>query len=154
MSTEALGELLQIRFGVDFATQKLTHRADFCRAENDAFNKFAPFLAPIPSLSSTSLTSFELSPFSALVLDLGLNKPGTLTALSPDAECVASPKLDIEAGLWFSARVDAPLRPCNASRRSLTPTPRVERARLCNDIFEICIRPGEILSTGLRLSAR
>jgi len=40
------------------------------------------------------------------------------------------------------------LRPSKASRRSVTPSPLVERTRLCRDIFSICMSAGEIFRRG------
>lgn len=49
---------------------------------------------------------------------------------------------------------DILLRPSRASRRSVTPSPRVDRAKLCKEIFSIRISAGEILRSGDVLSAR
>jgi len=44
------------------------------------------------------------------------------------------------------------LRPSSASRRSVTPT--APRERLCKDILSICMRAGDIFSSGDKPSAR
>jgi hypothetical protein len=51
-------------------------------------------------------------------------------------------------GVFASAGFDMLLRPSRASLRSVTPTPRVERARLCRETLSMCIIAGDILSKG------
>lgn len=56
-------------------------------------------------------------------------------------------KVEIEGALP-RVRFDMLPFPSKASRRSVTPTPRDDRAKLASDMFSICIRAGEIFSSG------
>ena len=61
----------------------------------------------------------------------------------------ACSRVETEDGLVSAGfEIDMLLRPSNASLRSVTPTPRVDLARLCKEMFSICIRAGEILRRG------
>lgn len=61
--------------------------------------------------------------------------------------------VEIEGGR-VNAGFDMLLRPSSAPLRSATPTPLAERARLCCEMFSICIRAGEILRSGAIPSPR
>ena len=56
--------------------------------------------------------------------------------------------VDKEGALFAKAGLDMLPLPSRASRRSVTPTPRDERDRLCNDRFSICIKDGASLKCG------
>lgn len=51
----------------------------------------------------------------------------------------------MEGALLTRAGFDIEERPSSASRRSVTPTPRVERVRLWSDMFSMCISAGASL---------
>lgn len=60
----------------------------------------------------------------------------------------------MEGALLAKFGFETLLRPSRASLKSVTPTPRVERARLCNDILSIFIKVGATLMSGERPSPR
>ena len=106
------------------------------------------FCLPIPKRVSTSRTSpAALGTEAFLTLDRDLDL--VRVNLSP-----RSP-LNTE-DVWSSVEIDGGparlgfdmLRPSNASRRSVTPRPLVERTRLCSEIFSICMSAGEIFRRG------
>lgn len=66
-------------------------------------------------------------------------------SLAPIDEVWSSVEID---GALASAGLDMLLRPSRASLRSVTPTPCVERARLCKDTLSMCIIAGDSLSKG------
>lgn len=115
----------------------------------------APLCVPIPNLSRTFLTSFELSPLNKRCRGrLALHTLGD-AALSPDApECVAPILMTEGARPCVSATLDTQPRPSNASRKSFTLTPRFDRVRLWRERFDMCINAGEILRRGLPCSGR
>jgi hypothetical protein len=61
----------------------------------------------------------------------------------------ACSRVEIEGGLVSAGfDIDMLLRPSSASLRSVTPTPLVDLAKLCKEMFSMCIRAGEILRRG------
>jgi hypothetical protein len=110
----------------------------------------APFALPMPSLFNTSFTSPGPA---SLLLCCVLERTGV--SLRPSA-CVAEvwSRVDIDAAVSRRFEFDMLFRPSNASRRSVTPTPRVERARLARDKLSICINAVGTLTRGARPSAR
>lgn len=115
----------------------------------EAFNKLLPFCLPIPNLFKTSLTSPALLVTARF---LGLDRlrvnPSGLERRSREGE---HSRVDTE-GRLTRAGLDAPARPSSASRKSVTPTPRTDRVRLCNERFSIAIRAGDNFNNGEPLS--
>ena len=126
----------------------------FWSPENDDFNIALPFKFggfPIPSLFSTSLTSPGLG-FTRCCgrerVGVSLGKPVVPSGNTPDVW--SSVEMDGTRPARFG--FDMLLRPSRASRRSVTPTARAERARLCIERFSACISVGATLTRGERLS--
>lgn len=67
----------------------------------------------------------------------------------------ACSRVEIEGGLVSAGLdIDILLRPSSASLRSVTPTPLVDLAKLCKEMFSMCIRAGDILRRGEMPSPR
>ena len=72
---------------------------------------------------------------------------------SPPMKDDAWSSVEIEGGRT-SAGLDMLLRPSSASLRSVTPNSRVDRVKLCNEAFSMCIRAGDIFRRGESPSPR
>lgn len=103
-----------------------------------------PPALPMPSLFKTSRTSPGPA---SLFLCWGRDRTGVNFRDSPCVADVCS-KVDIEPAVSRRFGFDILLRPSSASRRSVTPTPRVERARLARERFSMCMNAGETLTRG------
>jgi hypothetical protein len=115
---------------------------------NDDFSKL-PFCFPIPNRFNTSRTSTgpDGGPRRDRVRDRG-----SMSLLSvPMDEAWSSVESD---GGFTSAGLDMLLRPSSASRKSVTPIPRVGRVKLCSETFSMCIKAGEIFKSGEMPSPR
>ena len=127
--------------------------AGFDSAGKDAFNKLvppSPFCFPIPSFVRTSFTSPCPTLFAFLE---GVRLSGAIA--SPPVIVEARSKVDTMEDGRPRLGLDIAARPSRASRRSITPSPRMGRdCRLCIDMLSICISAGEILRRGDRLSPR
>jgi hypothetical protein len=111
----------------------------------EAFNKLLPFCLPIPNLFRTSLTSPALLVTARFFgLERLLVNPSGLDRRSREGE---HSRVDTE-GRLTRAGLDAPARPSSASRKSVTPTPRTDRVRLCSERFSIAIRAGDNFNNG------
>lgn len=99
---------------------------------NDRGDLDGDVVDPIPSLSKTCFTSLGPSPLKAGLFDLvTLYELAEKPPLSSDAPEAENPRLATDGALsCVSAMLDMPCRPSSASRRSETPTPRLERLRL------------------------
>jgi hypothetical protein len=118
----------------------------FCKPENDALRRL-PFCFPIPSFERTSRTSPAAEgPCRFLGRDLD-RVWASRRLFSPLRMEEVWSRVDIEGGR-AKAGFDMLLLPSKASRRSVTPRPRVERDKLWSDMLFICIRAGEILRSG------
>lgn len=106
-----------------------------------------PFALPIPSLFRTSLTSPGPA---SLLRCCGRDRTGVSLIPSPCALEVCS-RVDIDAAASRRFGFDRLLRPSKASRRSVTPTPRADRATLVREKFSICMN-GDTLVNGERAS--
>lgn len=123
-------------------------------AGKDALRRLPFCFPPMPSLLSTSLTSSAPRAEGRFwFLDLDLERVSVSLRIPPSTVEEACSKVDIEAGR-ASTGFDILLRPSRAPLRSATPTPRVERARLCCEMFSLCMRAGEILRRGASPSPR
>jgi hypothetical protein len=116
------------------------------RTGNVVFKRLL-FCLPIPNRVSTSRTSLDALGVEAFfTLDRDRVRV-SLSAKSPvKTEDVWSCEVEMDgdpARLGFDM-----LRPSRASRRSVTPSPLVERTRLCSEIFSICMSAGEIFRRG------
>ena len=101
----------------------------------------------MPSLVRTSRTSLDPEG-GPRFLDLVLDRVWvSLRNASPPVIDDAWSSVEIEGGL-VKAGLDMLLRPSKASRRSVTPSPLVERAKLWSETFSMCMRAGDILSSG------
>lgn len=108
----------------------------------------------MPRRDSTSRTSpAPLGDERFFVLDLDRVCVNRRLWASPLANDDAWSSVETEGGR-VKAGFDIPLRPSRASRRSVTPSPRVDLARLCIDKFSMCINAGDILSRGETPSPR
>lgn len=123
---------------------------DFCNAGNVAFKRLLLCLL-IPSLVRTSRTSpVPLRVNRDFVLDrVCVRRMGSPPMCNGDARS----RVETEGGRT-RAGLDILLRPSNASLRSVTPRPLVDLAKLCSDMFSMCIKAGEILSRGETPSPR
>lgn len=122
----------------------------FWKAEKDDFSWDVPFCLPIPSLFNTSRTS----PGPANLLRCW-PRDFVGVSLRCGSGCATEEvwsKVEIDGARLERFGFEMLLRPSSASRSSLTPTPRVERARLWRDIFSICMRAGATLMRGDRAS--
>jgi hypothetical protein len=126
----------------------VTYRwSGFCKAGKDAFRRL-PFCLPIPNLFSTSRTSPDPEGMVRfLVLDLDRVCVSLLASDSPPMVDGVWSSVEIE-GRLAKAGFDMLLRPSSASLSSVTPTPLVERAKLCREIFSMCIKAGDIFRRG------
>ena len=111
------------------------------------FVRATAFCLPIPSLLRTSRTSSAFRDESFLDLDLDLVWVSLSVGSAPPMKDDAWSRVETEGGR-ASAGLDMLLRPSKASLRSVTPNPRVDRVRLCNEAFSMCIRAGDILRSG------
>jgi len=118
---------------------------------NEVFNEL-PFIfgLPIPNLSNASFTSPGAPGtlfFGLIVAETALLGPPlrTLSALGPDprfTEVLRSKVLTDDGRGVTKAGFDMLLRPSSASRRSDTPTPRLNFPRLWRDRLSMFIRVG------------
>lgn len=108
----------------------------------------------MPSLFSTSRTSPDPE-CSECFLVRDLDRVCESLRLSIPVLDGACSRVDIEGGLASAGfDIDILLRPSSASLRSVTPTPLTDLAKLCKEMFSMCIRAGEILRRGEMPSPR
>jgi len=108
----------------------------------------------MPSLFNTSRTS-PGPEFGERLLLRVLDRVCVTLKLSTPVLDGACSRVEIEGGLASAGfDIDILLRPSSASLRSVTPTPLVDFAKLCKEIFSMCMRAGEILRRGEMLSPR
>ena len=102
----------------------------------------------MPSLFNTSLTSADPECSDRFLLR-GLDRVCVSLRWSIPVLDGACSRVEIEGGLVSAGfDIDILLRPSKASLRSVTPTPLVDLAKLCREIFSMCIKAGEILRRG------
>lgn len=107
-----------------------------------------PFCFAIPSLDNTSFTS----PFCRFDFRDGDKLRGVRK--SPPVMVEARSKVETKDDALQRLGLDIAARPSRASRRSVTPRPRVPLDRLCIDMFSFFISAGDILSRGDTVSGR
>jgi hypothetical protein len=101
----------------------------------------------MPSLLSTSRTSPLPDVTARFRDDLDGVRASPVETVSLPVIHDPRSNVEIDAGL-ARAGLDLPLRPSRASLRSVTPTPRVDLAKLWREMFSPCIKAGDILRRG------
>lgn len=120
-----------------------SHRCSGFLVANEGFSTPLALTFPIPSLFNTSFTSAG----PASLLRCGRDRTGVSLYASPCVIDVWS-NVDSDAAVFVRLGLDRLLRPSNASRRSVTPTPLVDRARLAREMFSICMSAGATRTRG------